>query len=217
MIESVKIIHKLNKSDLFSRIMSRKKIIIIDEQSIFRTGLIVLLKTPLPEAHVLEASTLDEALRNYQSADLVIYDISNQSLNRLTFIPEIKIAWPDAKVIVLTSTHQGDAYDKSIAAGADCFLSKSLLSCQIVSAIVAILAETRGFSAYVPKLTNRQLEVLDFMGRGMSNKMIAKECGISENTVRWHVQLILIELQASTRLEAIFNARNLGLISSMGR
>lgn len=215
MIESVKIRKKINKSNFFSNIMSRKKIIIIDEQSIFRTGLIVLLKTPLPEAHVLEASTLDEALRNYQSADLVLVDISHEQLNRLEFLSLIKAAWPDAKVIVLSSNFE--SYDDVVAAGADGFLSKTLLSCQIVSSIISVLAETRGYSAYVPKLTKRQLQVLELMNRGLSNKMIAIECGISEHTVRWHVQLILIELQASSRLEAIFNARNFGLISSTGR
>lgn len=193
--------------------MSRKKIIIIDDQSIFRTGLIFLLKTPLPEAQILEASSLNEALRNFQSPDLVLLDISNQVLNYLMFITEIKIAWPSAKLIALSSRHEEHTHDGVISAGADCFLYKSLFSCQIVSAILAILAKTKGHSAYTPKLTQRQLQVLELMGRGMSNKMIGQECGITENTVRWHVQVILIELQASNRLEAIFNARNFGLIS----
>jgi len=63
-----------------------------------------------------------------------------------------------------------------------------------------------------PHLTPRQCEVLDLLCRGLPNKVIGRRMGLSENTVRGHVQAILEHLQASSRSEAAFEARRLGLV-----
>jgi DNA-binding NarL/FixJ family response regulator len=65
----------------------------------------------------------------------------------------------------------------------------------------------------VVRLTPRQLEVLDLLSQGMPNKTIGRRLGLSENTVRGHVQALLDVLQVSSRSEAAFVARRLGLIT----
>lgn len=191
--------------------MSHKTILIIDDHSIFRAGLISLLKSPLPHAKVVESSSVIEAINTYSKVDMVLLDIALEHDNGLRFIPEIRATWPEVKVVVLSAALQHDGHAEALAAGADCFLSKSLLSGQIVSTIQKVLQETRS-NLYVARLPPRQLEILELMSRGMSNKMIANTCGITEHTVRWHVQTMFRVLDATNRSEAVFNARSMGLI-----
>jgi DNA-binding NarL/FixJ family response regulator len=67
-------------------------------------------------------------------------------------------------------------------------------------------------AAASPELTPRQCEVLLFLGQGLPNKVIARKLDISENTVRGHVQSVLGALNASSRTEAVYNARRQGLL-----
>lgn len=200
------------QSTYLAHIMSRKKIIIIDDHSLYRMGLIVALKAPLPYVQIIEAANVEDALKSCKSVNLVLLDIDLDGVNGLAFIPSIKAAWPEAKIIVLSANRQEDCAKDAISAGADDFLSKSLMSSQVISSIVAALDRTGGISNTRPQLTRRQLQILELMNRGFTNKTIAQQFEISENTVRWHVQLILTTLDASSRSEAIFNARNFGLI-----
>lgn len=191
--------------------MTYKRILIIDDHSIFRAGLIALLKSPLPNVKILEASSVEEAIKTYSKISMVLLDIALEQLNGLHFIPEIRMAWPEVKVIVISAALQYEGHAEALAAGADCFLSKSLLSSQIITTIQEMLQETNK-KLYDPKLGSRQLEILELMSRGLGNKMIAKSLGISEHTVRWHVQTIFRSLDATNRSEAVFTARSMGLI-----
>ena len=73
-------------------------------------------------------------------------------------------------------------------------------------------AEVEDDSAPSIRLTPRQCDVLELLCEGLSNKLIAKRLVLSENTVRWHVQAILETLKVSSRSEAAFAARQLGLV-----
>ena len=70
----------------------------------------------------------------------------------------------------------------------------------------------RGTRVDSVKLTLRQVEILELLSRGLPNKAIGRKLGLTENTVRWHVQNILSILNASSRTEATYIARKLGLV-----
>ena len=90
----------------------------------------------------------------------------------------------------------------------------------MIAVLRALLAEPAAAAAVPdatpepirPLLTGRQTEVLDLAGQGLSNKMIGHRLGVSEHTVRGHVQALLAVLGVARRTEAIFKARQLGLI-----
>lgn len=185
---------------------------IIDDQSIFRLGLMAALQKPMPEACMVEAASIEEALLHGDAVDLVLLECAGYLSSLLSAIGQLKAAWPTCRLILISACNQveGDAIATQV--GADHFLSKSLPCDHIISAILLQLDHIKGTAPALPKMTQRQGEILALMSRGLTNKMIARALNISEHTVRWHVQTILALLEASCRSEAIFFGRNLGLI-----
>jgi DNA-binding NarL/FixJ family response regulator len=126
-------------------------------------------------------------------------------------------------VVMLSSQDEPETVRLALARGAAGFISKADSADKIVSLVNLVLrgelaaavthAEGGGDrGAALLHLTPRQCEVLELLCRGMSNKLIARQLALSENTVRGHVQGILIFLQVSSRSEAVFSARRRGLV-----
>ena len=192
--------------------MPTKKIIIVDDHGIFRTGLMVSLQRTLQSSHILEVPTVEDALQKCSVADVVLMDVGVELIQAKAMITAIKSTWASCKLIVLSAMTQAEGAQFVGEAAADYFLSKSLPSAQFLADIIEQIEGIKGGVSAHPKFTLRQLETLSLMSKGLTNKMIAKELGISEHTVRWHVQHILTTLDSSSRSEAIFNARIFGFI-----
>jgi len=208
--------------------MTRTNILLIDDHAMFRSGLRMILDASLPGMEMLEAGTLNEALQDSDFApDVFLLDIKLPGLNGVEGIALLKRKWPLTPVLILSSQDDPETVRWASARGAAGFVSKADTAEKIVEAINLVLnrqapapidtASGRGNSQSLPlqHLTPRQCEVLDLLCLGKSNKLIARQLTLSENTVRVHVQAVMGFLQVSSRSEAVFEARRRGLIDNV--
>lgn len=207
------------------------RILLVDDHSLFRCGLRMVLAAAIPDLEASEAASLEEAMHAPFEPALVLLDIQLHGLNGLEGIALIKRKWPQAAVVMLSSEVSPQKVRTAIERGAAAFVSKA----DPADKILAVIAQVRrglpagrdafpapgvvagGDTASVdeepPLLTPRQSEVLDLMCQGLSNKVIGRRLNLSENTVRGHVQAVLAALQVSSRSEAGFAARQRGIVA----
>lgn len=205
--------------------MKKTRILLIDDHAMFRSGLRMVLNESLPDAEIIEAGTLNDAMQSAtDQPDVVLLDIKLPGLNGVEGIALLKRRWPHLPIMMLSSQDEPETIRMALARGATCFVSKADTADKIISMLEKVLlgeriepldqpgagGDTHGMLIH---LTPRQCEVLDLLCQGMSNKLIARQLNLSENTVRGHVQAILGFLQVSSRSEAVFAARNRGLVS----
>lgn len=199
--------------------ISTTRVFIIDDHAMFRAGLSLVIGAAMPKSLVFESGSIEEALRSpHEEVDVVLLDIQLKGLNGLEGLSLIKKRWPQTPVLVLSSQDELPMQRMALERGAAGFVSKAEPPQAIVQAIeqaalgkLASPAPSSGTCA-LPRLTARQCEVLDLMNLGLSNKQIAQKLALSDNTVRRHVQDILEFFNASSRTEAVFAARDKGLI-----
>lgn len=184
----------------------------------------MVLNASLPDSEVIEAGTLNEAMHGApQKLDVILLDIKLPGLNGVDGIALLKRKWPQVPILVLSSQDEPETVRLALARGATGFISKAETADNIITLLHRILRgevsaplAQAGCGGDIPgvllHLTPRQCEVLDLMCQGMSNKLIARQLNLSENTVRGHVQAILGFLQVSSRSEAAFAARRRGLV-----
>jgi DNA-binding NarL/FixJ family response regulator len=199
------------------------RIFLIDDHAIMRDGLRMVFHLMLPGTEVLEASSLDEALRaDAQAPDIIVLDVKLPGLNGVNGIALLKRKWPSVPVLILSSMDDIETERRAYAHGAAGFLSKAEKAEKIVETINLALQgrlSTPQSSAHADpveqqrQLTPRQYEVLALLCQGLSNKLIAQQLSLSHNTVRRHVQDILALFQVTSRAEAMYVARNQGLVN----
>jgi DNA-binding NarL/FixJ family response regulator len=193
---------------------------LIDDHPIVLEGMRMLLQTRMAQVRVHTAASLPEALQSGVQPDVVGLDIKLPGINGLDGLVLIKRHWPQTKVFMLSSQDDDQTRAQALAQGALAFVSKGTGSDHIVQTIEALLhhgsAHPPSASAgdvTPPGLTPRQSEVLGLLHSGKSNKFIARQLDISENTVRRHIQHIFSFLGVNSRTEAAFEARRRGLVS----
>lgn len=199
--------------------MTPARIVLVDDHAMFRSGLRMLLAAGLPDIEISEAASLDAAMQDTQPCvDVVLLDINLKGLNGIESIALLKRKWPLARVLMVSSQDDPKTVSQAISRGADGFISKAETAENIVASINQILLGQ--FSPALPEthgpeqqsLTPRQLEVLNLMHQGLPNKLMASQLSLSENTVHRHVQAVLDYFGATNRVEALFAARNQGLV-----
>jgi len=204
-------------------------VLVVDDQELFRRGLTMLL-TAEPGIEVAgEAGDGDEgmALASAVAPDVVLLDIRMPKRTGIEACASIKQAVPSAKIIMLTvSDEEADLYE-AVKSGASGYLLKDSSIEEVAQAVrvvadgqslispsmaVKLIDEFKQMSRperdHVPglRLTERELEVLRFVAKGLNNREIAKQLFISENTVKNHVRNILEKLQLHSRMEAVMYA-----------
>jgi DNA-binding NarL/FixJ family response regulator len=204
--------------------MTTARILLIDDHAMFRSGLRMVLNAGMPEVDVIDAGSLNEAMQSApQMLDVILLDIKMPGLNGVDGIALLKRKWPHVPVLMLSSQDDPKTVRQALARGAVAFISKADTADKIVALLTRFLhgelavsvspmeSSGDGTGEY-QHLTLRQCEVLDLLCQGMSNKLIARQLNLSENTVRGHVQGILGFLHVSSRSEAAFAARQRGLV-----
>jgi DNA-binding NarL/FixJ family response regulator len=204
-------------------------VLLIDDHALFRSGLAMVLKDGLSDVQVSQVASLEEAMQDTLPAPhVVLLDVQLQGLNGLEGIALVRRRWPAAQVVMLSSHAEPRTVRQALDRGAAAFVSKADTADTIVSVIQTLMrgeevtttvggfADSQpaglGDSAGPQRLTPRQAEVLDLLCQGLSNKVIGRKLNLSENTVRGHVQATLLALGVSSRSEAAFAARRVGLV-----
>lgn len=195
-------------------------ILLIDDHPLLRAGLRLMLESALAQAAVQEVASIGEAVRaDAETPALVLLDIELPGLNGLDGLGVLRRRFPQVPVVVVTSHAEREMQLTALARGADAFLSKAAPMDEMMATIQAALRrEPRAGDAgspppaRQPHLTPRQCEVLDQLCHGYSNKLIGRHLGLSENTVRIHVQALFSALGVSSRMQAVVAARHNGLI-----
>jgi len=184
----------------------------------------LVLQAGIPDVEVLEAASLEQAVRGRtEPPTLVLLDIQLQGVNGLEGMGLLKQRWPQVPVIMLSSDLDPDTASLALFRGAAAFVSKADTAEKIIEIIHKTLGghlpraaggprSAANDERSKPRLTPRQCEVLDLLCEGLSNKVIARRMGLSEFTVRGHVQAVFALLQVSSRSQATFAARRSGLV-----
>ncbi len=207
--------------------------LIVDDHALFRRGLEIVLVTE-PDIEVVgEASDGAEAVQKAGESlpDVVLMDVRMPRRGGLEACRAIKDVCPSARIIILTMSDEEEDLFEAIRAGASGYLLKDIPLDQVAEAVRAVhggqslisppmagkllsefaalakrAADDRPEQVPAPKLTDREMQVLKLVARGMNNRDIAKELFISDNTVKNHVRNILEKLQIHSRMEAVMVA-----------
>lgn len=208
------------------------RVMVADDHSLFRDGIIGLL-----EAAGLEVvgqvgngqAAVEAALR--LRPDLVLLDINMPQMSGLEALRLIKKKLPETQVVMLTVSDDAADLFEAVKSGAQGYLLKSLHTDEFLEMLEGLrrgeAAMTRQTTACLMKgfaeashqgaetalsLTEREIELLQLVAEGMSNRAIAQTLSVSENTVKYHLRNILQKLDAQNRTEAVTNAIQAGLL-----
>ena len=212
------------------------RILIADDQALFREGLRTLLSVQPDFEVVGEASNGTEAVRLAVQTQptVVLMDVRMPVMDGLAATARLKSVQPETRVIVLTTFDDDEAIFEGLKAGAVGYLLKDVSSEKLNEAIRAaargdyfllpsitakVVAEfSRLAKATMPvqeipnPLSGREVEILGLVSEGLSNREIAGRLVISEGTVKNHLTSILSKLDARDRIQATLKARELGII-----
>jgi DNA-binding NarL/FixJ family response regulator len=207
------------------------RVLICDDHALFRRGLEMVLENE-PDIEVVgEATDGIQAVEKAQELmpDVVLMDVRMPKRSGIEATQQIKELLPHVKILVLTiSDEEADLYE-SIKAGAAGYLLKEISTDEVADAIRSVWAGQSRISPAMasklltefqamtkraddrqqiapPRLTDRELEVLRLVAKGLNNRDIAKNLYISENTVKNHIRNILEKLQLHSRMEAVIYA-----------
>ena len=205
------------------------RVLIADDHSVVREGLRMFLGRD-PELEVVgEAADGREAVERSRQLrpDVVLMDLLMPVMDGITAISVIRNELPEIEVIALTSVLESAAVVGAVRAGAIGYLLKDTQAPELRRAIKAAAAGqvqlSPQASAYLMRevrtpemtevLTEREMEVLRLLVQGQSNKEIARDLQIAEDTVKTHVKHILAKLGVQSRTQAVLGAIRLGLVS----
>jgi two-component system, NarL family, nitrate/nitrite response regulator NarL len=217
-------------------------VLLVDDHTLFRSGVRSLLQRNPRFSVVGEASDgVDGVKRAMQlKPDVILLDLHMPGISGVETLQLILQGWPEAAVIMLTVSEEGEDLAAALQAGARGYLIKNIDADYLVRAIeraaagesvlaesmaaklVAQLQKQREPKAPAPpseldKLTPREREILACLARGESNKLIARVLDLAESTVKIHVQNILKKLGLSSRVQAAVFAVEQGLNNSHER
>ena len=216
--------------------MNAIRVLLADDQALFREGLRTLLSTHPAVEVVAEASNGEEAIALTERAapDVVLMDLRMPVLDGIQATARMRDRWPDIPVLVLTTFDDDASLFGALRAGAAGYLLKDVSSETLLSAITAAargeaflqstvtgrvvaafarLMESGGpkAEALVLPLSTRERQIVSLLGTGASNKEIADRLCLAEGTVKNHVTNILTKLDVRDRTQAALRARQLGL------
>ena len=208
------------------------RIVIADDQALFRSGLAHLLQEDPRVDVVGEASNGEEAVRLAVelSPDLVLMDLKMPRLDGVEATQRLAREAPSVKVLILTSFETDGYVLQALRSGASGYLLKDSERDAIVNSILAVAAGERVIASavanrvvdmltgntsgkeYYDGLTRRELEILRLMAAGMANKQIAYQLKISEKTARNHVSNMYEKLNIHDRAQVALYAVRKGLV-----
>ncbi len=203
------------------------RVLVVDDHTLFRRGLIALLSSQAQLQVVGEAGDAGNAerLAAELQPQVILLDNHLPGVSGVQALPAIKAAAPQAQVLMLTMSESEADLGAALRAGACGYLLKTADNAELTQAIERAVRGVSSFSAEMAGklatafrheaeaaappppdpfalLSPREREILDLIARGDSNKEIARELGIAETTVKIHVQHLLRKLELDSRVQA---------------
>jgi len=214
--------------------MTIMRVLVADDHSLFRDGLVSLLEAAGYEIAAQVADGQQALIQAKRTRpDLILLDLSMPLLNGLEALPQLLEIVPDAKIVILTVSEEDDDLLKVIQGGAHGYLVKNLnaedflkllgglergeaaVTGRTAARLMARLADNRlPAKTLTEDLTARELELLELVGEGFSNRALSEKLSISTNTVKYHLKNIFQKLGAQNRAEAVAHAIRTGILSS---
>jgi len=208
------------------------RIVIVDDHSLFRSGLVNLIRDMEPFEIAGQAGDGMEALKVIQDTDpdLVLVDINMPEMNGIQLVKAVREKDQSIRLVMLTISKQEQDLMGAIQAGANGYILKnaepedleealrgvmedqSVLSPEVTGTVFKMMRGVEENALQDP-LTEREKDVLRCLARGLTTAESAEELVISKNTIKTHVRNILDKLEVSNRAEAVSVALKMGLIS----
>jgi len=214
--------------------MEKICVLVADSHPVFREGLCRFLEEEKDIEVVARAADGEEAVRLAKEfqPDMVIIDVALPKLNGIEAAKQIKLAYPTTAILMISAYGYESYMLASLRAGAAGYVLKDAPVSKLISAIrliytgetvfdlkaiskiLAHLAAERGDERRrLVELHDRELEILNLAAKGLSNKAIASELGISERTVQTHMVNIFRKLEVGSRTEAVIHALREGWVT----
>jgi DNA-binding NarL/FixJ family response regulator len=199
-------------------------VLIADDHMLLREGLSAVIQGENDMTVVAEASNGREALERYREyrPDVTLMDLLMPQMDGLAAIEAIRGEFPEARIVILT-TYRGDAQAlRALKAGAAGYLLKSLVRTELLESIRAVHAGRRRIPPEIAAelaehaadeaLSDRELRVLTCVAAGNSNREVAEQLSVCEETVKAHMKNVLSKLRAKDRTHAVTIALKRGII-----
>jgi DNA-binding NarL/FixJ family response regulator len=200
------------------------RILIVDDHPLLRAGIATVIVGEEGMLLVGEASNGREAIERFREhrPDVTLMDLQMPEMDGIAATAAIRTEWPDARIVMLT-TFRGDAQAlRALKAGASGYLLKSMIRVELLEAIRAVhnglkhipreIAAELAAHVTEDSLSVRELEVLKRVAAGNSNRQIAAQLSISEDTVKAHMKNLMSKLDANDRTHAVTIALKRGVI-----
>jgi DNA-binding NarL/FixJ family response regulator len=203
------------------------RILIVDDHPVMCSGLSNMLSTEDRMTVVGTAGTGSEALRliEREKPNMMLLDLRMPGMDGLSVLQALQSIEDPPKVIVLTSYERDELIYQAIKAGAQGYMLKDTSETELIAAITVVHAGKR----YIPidiaarladrmmraDLTPRELQTIELLAKGFTNKQIATELKLSDYTIRHYVNNIMEKLSVSDRTEAVAMAFKSGLLSHL--
>lgn len=201
------------------------RVLIADDHPVVRTGLALMLKYEPDMEAVAEASNGHEAVELFRlhQPDVTLMDLRMPQMEGVEAIATIRAEFPAARIILLTTYDGDEDIYRGLRAGAKGYLLKDASCDELLEAIRVVHAGRSRIPPEVgaklaermsnPELSVREQEVVRLMATGKSNQEIGTALGITEGTVKFHVNNILSKLQVNDRTQAVIKALKRGIAS----
>lgn len=200
------------------------RVILVDDHPVVRFGLAAIIALQPDMSVVGEAGSGEEACEvcDRQPCDVVLMDLRLPGLSGVETIRQILKSHPKLRFIVVTTYDGDEDIHRALEAGAQAYLLKAMSHHDLANAIRTVHAGRKYIPASISKsladrpphseLSLREMEVLELIVKGRSNKEIGDALGISEATVKWHVNMILSRMNVSDRTQATVAALQRGIV-----
>jgi DNA-binding NarL/FixJ family response regulator len=200
------------------------RILSVEDHPVFRKGLATILETEPDMVLVGQAANGVEAIAEFRRhrPDITLMDLRLPGTNGTDILIAIRGEFPDARIIMLSSSDSDGEIQRALRSGASGYVLKSMPQDILLTVIRSVHAGKRHVPAEVAvllaehldeeELTTRELEVLQLIRDGYKNKQIADQLTISENTVNFHIKNIVDKLGANDRTHAVTIATRRGLL-----
>lgn len=200
------------------------RVLIADDHPVVREGLAALINRRPDLRTVAEAANGVEAVRQALELrpDVILMDLNMPELGGVDAIQKIRATWPEARVVVMTTFDGDEDIYRALQAGARAYLLKDTPRDDILDTLRAVHGGSRRIPPEIAAkladrlesepLTDRELDVLRQIATGLSNKEIGVALGISEGTVKVHVNSLLGKLDAQDRTQAVTIALRRGIV-----